>query len=114
MNWPRTLGFAVIQITAGLLIQLWCLSVHQRFRYFHPDGHGAALSNIYWDYTWTYTAFAVLLASLAIVWHRIGRATLYEITFHCGYWLLLVWAGFAFIAMEISFVPIPHLHGEDW
>ena len=114
MNWPRTLGFAAIQITTGLLVQLWCWNVHLRFQYFHRDGHGRALSNIYWDYSWTYTAFTVLLICLAIAWQYNKKAILYEITIRCGYWLLIVWVGFALIAMEMSFVPDLHLHGEDW
>ena len=114
MNWPRTLGFGAIQITAGLLIQLWCWSVHLRFRHFHQGGHGRGLSNIYWDYSWGYTALAAVLLVLVIVWQHTKRPMLYEATMQVGYWLLVVWAGFALIAMEISFTPDVHLHGEDW
>src|SRR5437879_1880334 len=99
MNWPHTLGFGAIQITAGLLIQLWCRYVHYRFRYFHQGGHGRGLSNIYWDYSWVYTVFAVFLTGLAIALHCKKRAGLYDSTIWFGYWLLVVWAGFALIAM---------------
>ncbi len=114
MNWPRTISFGAIQITAGLSIHVWCQSVHDRFQFFHPGGDGRLLSNFYWNYAWVYIAFGVLLLALALTWHRLKRHTLYEVTVHFGYWALVVWAGVALIAMDVSFLPGLNLNGLDY
>ncbi len=114
MNWSRTLGFVSTQLTTAILIQLWCSMVHHRFRYFHPSGWGKGLSNIYWEYAWGYTTVAALMSILVVLLHWKGRPHLYEIVVRLGYWLLIVWAGFALIAMEIPFTPSVNLRGEQY
>ena len=101
-------------MTAGLLVQMWCRLVHNRFTYYHRGGQGRGLPNVYWDYSWAYTAFAALLTILVFFLHRTNRKLFYEATVQFGYWLLVLWAGFALIAMEISFVPDFNLRGEAW
>ena len=114
MKWARTIGFVATQLSAGVLIQLWCSAVHDRFKHFHPEGHGRALPNFYWDYSWTYPVLAVVLSGLLMGCHSSRRERAYDLLIPFGYWLLVVWVGFALIAMEISFVPFLNLRGENW
>jgi hypothetical protein len=114
MNWPRTISFGAIQITAGLLISVWSRSVHLRFQFFHRGGDGRILSNFFWNYAWVYIAFGVLLLALALTWQRLKKNALYESTLHFGYWALVVWTGVALIAMEVSFLPGLNINGLDY
>lgn len=112
MSWARTWTFASTQITTAVLVHIYCTMVHHRFRYFHRDGFGRAIPNFYWDYAWGYLCLAVILSLLLVVLHARRRSLLYEWVMGVGYWLLLVWVGFALIAMEIPFTPITNLRGE--
>ena len=54
------------------------------------------------------------MSILVVLLHWKGRPQLYEIVIRLGYWLLIVWAGFALIAMEIPFTPSVNLRGEQY
>ena len=75
-----------------------------RFKAEHPDGYGAAISNIVWDFSWVGIAVALVLAGLLVVSHVRKLDGLYAATYYLGLWLLVVWFGIALIAMEVSFI----------
>ena len=114
MSWSRTFGFATTQVTTAALIQIWCSLVQHRFRYFHPHEWGKGLSSLYWDYAWTYSAFAVVLSVVVVALQCKRRSLAYEVVVRTGYLLLILWVGWAVIAMEVPFTPWVDLRGEHY
>ena len=106
MSWFRTVSFGLVQLTGTMLLQLWCGVVHTRFRGTHPGEVPAAITA--WCWAWASVApFVALVLSLALATaHLRGSSRAYDAVYYLGYWLLVVWAGFMLVAMEVSFVPI--------
>jgi hypothetical protein len=113
-TWPKTIGFGAVQITFTALIHLWCQVVHMRFRAEHPNGHGAAIANICWDYSWVGIAVAVAFAALLVVSHVRKLGALYEWVYFWGIWLLITWFGATLVAMEVAFVPVYNVNGANY
>jgi hypothetical protein len=84
---------------------MWCNGVKWRFHIEHPDGIGPSISHFYWHYSWIGILAAVLLSVTLVVSHRMKRGALYDVTYHFGIWLLVVWFGVALVAMELAFMP---------
>ena len=101
----KTIGFGATLVSAALLIHYWCQLVHVRFNVEHPGGQGAAISNLYWNFSWIGIAVGGALAGLLVVSHAKRLERLYEATYYFGWWLLVVWFGAALLAMEVSFIP---------
>ena len=112
--WPKTIGFAAVQVSFTTLIHLWCQAVRARFHAEHPEGNGAVIANICWDYSWVGIAVAVLLSAM-LVFARVRKLeTLYATTYYFGIWLLVVWFGATLVAGEIAFVPWHDLRGPHY
>jgi len=102
--WAKTIGFGAVQITAAVLIHLWCLVVHWRFQMEHPEGYGAGFSNIFWNFSWSGIAVAAALSLGLIVLHLRNLDALYHAAYMFGVWFLVFWFGAALISMELAFV----------
>jgi hypothetical protein len=113
-NWPKTIGFGAVQVSAAALIYFWCQEVHFRFRVEHPGGQGAVLPNFFWAFSWVGIAVALALTAILVFSHVRKLGTLYETTYYFGIWLLVVWIGAALLAMEIAFVPTINLRGAHF
>jgi hypothetical protein len=101
---PRTLGFGFIQVTAAYFIWMWSTVMHSRFLEEHPQGTGARISHLYWDYSWVGIIVAVLLAGTLVLFHIRKLHALYDSAFYLGMWLLVPWFGGALVALNVSFV----------
>lgn len=110
----RTIGFGMVQTAAGVVIAFWIEVAHARFKFEHPDGQGSALSNLCWNYSWWYLAVVALLLISLVISARRKWSSAYSFTTSVGYTLLVLWFGFALIAMELCQIPYVNLRGVHY
>jgi LPXTG-motif cell wall-anchored protein len=88
--------------------------VKLRFEREHHAGVGTTIANFYWDHSWLGVLVGILLsAGLFMAWKK-RKPTLYDFIFYAGFTLLILWFGFAMVAMETSFIGWDDLRGTNF
>jgi hypothetical protein len=110
----NTIGFALIQTVSGSVASLWLEVAHARFKFDHPTGQGVNIANFYWDYSWWYLSVVAFFVSCLTLLAWRNKDKTYWLATYFGYALLILWIGFAIIAMEVCRIPEVHLYGNHY